>query len=171
MVEPFHQDSFSGLCGIYSILNAYKIVYNANEEKTQVLFNHIIEYFSSKRLLKSIILEGMAFKEVNMVMRDIVYGYMPHYKVSWMGYPNPSLSEFWKSIKNHLTQPNNCVILGVSGRQNHWSTGISATSKTISLVDAEWKYLKRSHCSTTEINENIYALYPAQTFFISNEEF
>lgn len=171
MVEPFHQDSFSGLCGVYSILNAYKIVFKANEDDTQFLFNEIVEYLSKKRLLKHSILNGMGFKEVNMVMRDVVYNYMPHYKISWMGYPNPTLGGFWKSIRNHLTKPNNCIILGVSGLQDHWSTGISATDKTITLVDFEWKYLKRKSCSTTELNENIYALYPAQTFYISNEEF
>lgn len=172
MVEPFHQDSFSGLCGVYSILNAYKIVFNANEDNTQFLFNEIVEFLSKKRLLKYSILNGMDFREVNMVMRDVVYNHMPHYKISWMGYPNPTLDVFWKSIENHLLdKPNNCVILGTSGRQDHWSTGISATSKTITLVDFEWKYLKKKLCSTTKINENIYTLYPAQTFFISNEEF
>jgi hypothetical protein len=171
MGEPLKQGSMDSLCGIYSILNAYKIVYNLDNEKTQTLFNDIVIYFSKKRMLRGILIGGMALKEMNMVMKDVVYGYMPFYKFSWMGFPNPTTRQYWKSIQNHLTQENNCVIIGTMGRQSHWSVGVSATNKTIKLVDGAWKYLKYNMCTTTILDDGKYILYPAQTIFISNKEF
>jgi hypothetical protein len=171
IIKPYHQGELDSLCGIYSILNSYRIVCNPDENKTQILFNDIVNYFSKKRLLKSILIDGMGFKEMNMVMKDVVYGYMPNYKLSWASFQNPTTRNFWNSMKNHLEDANSCVILGMTGRESHWSVGISATSKTMRLIDAEWKFLKYNLCSTTVIDDKLYVLYPAQTYFISNKEF
>ena len=77
MPEPFMQSSLDSMCGIFAILNSYQIVCNADENSCQTVFNEIIEYLSKKRILKGVLIGGMAFKEMDMVMKDVIYKYIP----------------------------------------------------------------------------------------------
>lgn len=151
-------------------MNAYKIVCNADENQCQIVFNEIINYLSKKRLLKSVIIEGMAFKEMDMVMKNVIYQYLPNQPTIWRSFPNPKTREFWKSLQNHLTDSNKAVILGFTGIHEHWSCAISVTNKTLKLHDSGGiKYLRYKNCTTTTLDGSKHILYPAQTYFLSND--
>jgi hypothetical protein len=168
----FLQGELDGLCGVYSPINAYGYSRDESEEDlTEEFFGDIIRYLSKKRLLEEIILEGTNFKEVNMIMRDVAYKYM-NYSVSWMGFPTPSIKMFWKNMQKHLTKEGNCIILGVAGRENHWSVVVKSTQRGMKLLDSSgWIYLRQRLCTTDIQNfDGKYLLYPAQTFFIHSNK-
>ena len=43
MLSPLMQGEADSLCGIYSILNAYKTVYKTTDDENQNLFEEMIE--------------------------------------------------------------------------------------------------------------------------------
>lgn len=166
MTEPYLQGDFNNTCGIFSILNAYKIIYEANEDSTYFLYEEIVRYFIKKRMWADISLDGMNFKQMNMVMRDVGSKYLD-YKVSWMSFPTPTLTIFWNSMKSHLRDNKGCVILGISNREEHWTVAEKSTPRGIRLCDSNgWKYLRKHMCTMYKTEWNRYYLTPAQNFFI-----
>ena len=169
MLSPLMQGEADSLCGIYSILNAYKTVYKTTDDENQNLFEEMIEFLHKKRLLKNVIINGMLFKHLNFVMDNIGKKYIPNTSLYWRSYPNPNTRDFWKSVKNHLSKENSCVILSMTGRQDHYTVGTFATDKSIRLFDSGgMKILRHIDCTTTVLDDSKYILYPAQTYFISS---
>lgn len=164
------QSSLDSMCGIFAILNSYQIVCSADEDSCQTVFNEIVEYLSKKKILKGVLIGGMAFKEMDMVMKDVIYKYIPNQKLIWRSFKNPTTRVFWKSIQEHLTNEGNAVIIGTMGAEEHWSCAISATQKRLKLFDSGGiKYFWYKNCTTTVLDESKLILYPAQTYFLSRE--
>lgn len=167
MRSPLMQGEADSLCGIYSILNAYKTVYKTTQDDNQKVFEEMIDFLHRKRLLKNVIINGMLFKHLNLVMENVGKKYIPNTFLYWRSYPNPKTKDFWKSVQNHLSENNTCVILSMTGRQDHYTVGVSATDRSIKLFDSGgMKILRYMDCTTTILDENKYILYPAQTYFI-----
>jgi hypothetical protein len=163
-MNGFYQ-GLDSLCGIYSIINAYQYLNDANPEECQLLFDDIIKYLSRKRMLKDAILGGVWKKNISMIMRDVLGDRIKNKTLIWAGHPNPSTRVYWNSIVEFLAVPKSCVIIGIGGRYDHFTVGISATKKTIKLLDSDGlKFLRYKECST-DLGKDI-VLYPAQTFYL-----
>jgi hypothetical protein len=166
MTEPYIQGDLSNLCGIYSVVNAYKVSYGTDDALSDFMYNEIVEYLSKKKILKDVLTRGMGFKHLNMVMRDVAGKYLP-YGVSWMSFQTPTLNVFWNSMKSHLKTPGNCIILGVSNREEHWTVVEKSTPRGLRLCDSNgWKYLRKSMCTMDKTDMTKYRIYPAQNFYV-----
>src|SRR5690349_834090 len=71
-MKSFKQGYLDSLCGIDSIVNAYKIVNKSSFDECQALFNDIIMYLSRKRVLKNFIIGGVKHTDMVNIMRDVV---------------------------------------------------------------------------------------------------
>ena len=165
-MDGFYQ-GLDSLCGVYSIINAYQYLKDATPEECQLLFNDIIKFLSKKRMLKDVILEGTWKKNVSMIMRDVIGDRIEWKSLVWSGQPNPSIKLYWNSIVKFLETPKSCVIISMGGRYEHFTVGISATKKTIKLLDSDGlKFLRYKDCSTDSESGREIILYPAQTFYL-----
>lgn len=163
-MNGFYQ-GLDSLCGVYSIINAYKYLKDAKSEECQLLFDDIIKYLSKKRILKEAILGGVWKKNLSMIMKDVVGDRIENKYLMWSGQPNPTTKTYWNSIIEFLSVPKSCVIISMGGKYEHFTVGISATKKTIKLLDSDGlKVLRYKDCSTDAGKDII--LYPAQTFYL-----
>jgi hypothetical protein len=163
-MNGFYQ-GLDSLCGIYSIINAYQYLNDASPEECQLLFDDIIKYLSKKRMLKDAILSGVWKKNISMIMRDVLGDRIKNKTLIWAGQPNPTTRVYWNSVVEFLEVPKSCVIIGIGGKYDHFTVGISATQKTIKLLDSDGlKFLRYKECST-DLGKDI-VLYPAQTFYL-----
>ena len=51
---PFQQGGLDSLCGLYSIVNAERIINRSSDDETQQLFNDLVHFLSRRRLLRLI---------------------------------------------------------------------------------------------------------------------
>ena len=168
-IKPYRQGGLESTCGLYSVVNAYAYLTGESDEKCQLLATEIKDFLSKKKLFSSIYDGGMGFSEMKLVTENILAKYVKNISLSWRSFPNPTTRKFWNSSIDFLKKENTCMIIGTTGREHHWTVVISATRKTMRLLDSEgWKYLRYSESTTTVIDDTKYVLYPAQTFFISN---
>ncbi len=58
-MKPYEQGALDGLCAVYSIVNATRIVSGIGEEEAKELFREIIRYLESKKDLVKILIEGI----------------------------------------------------------------------------------------------------------------
>jgi len=166
---PFEQGGLDSLCGLYSIVNAERVVNNTSNDESLVLFNDIISYLNKKRQLSGILVEGMYLKNVKIVLENVVNGRIPYQRLPFAGKPNPDLDEFWKEIQRFLEEkPHRAIILSLSGVHDHFTVIRSITDRQMQLFDSNaWYRINRTNCTTTnQTKRRIHVLYPAQTYFL-----
>jgi len=166
---PFEQGGLDSLCGLYSIVNAERVINNTNNDDSLNLFNEIIGYLNKKRMLSGILVDGMYLKNVKAVLENVVGNRIPYQHIPFAGWPNPDLDDFWKEIHTFLLEnPRRAVILSLSGVHDHFTVVKSITERQIQLFDSDELYrLNRTNCTTTyQTNKRRHVLYPAQTYFL-----
>jgi hypothetical protein len=166
----FEQGSLDSLCGIYSIINAEKIINKTGREESQELFNEIIHFLSRKRQLVNILTTGMILKNVTKILDEVVGERIPCRELPWRNVANPGLDAFWGSIDTFLDgTPGRAVILCMNGYYDHWTVIKGITPNQLNLTDSYGiSRLLRSYCTTSEPRgRRHHFLKPAQTYFLS----
>ncbi len=166
---PFQQGGLDSLCGIYSLVNAEKVINNTKTEASQDLFNDIVTFLEEKKLLASILTDGMLLKNLQQILNEVMGKRIPQKKLRFHARPNPSLGEFWEEVEIFLNEPSRAVIISLSGVHEHWSTIKKITGKQIKLFDSDGlNYLNRTYCTTAEPTvKRQHIIWPAQTLFLS----
>lgn len=172
-LPPFLQGSADGLCGLYSVVNGVRVVCQATDDETQLLFNRLVYSLSRRGKLAGYMTEGIANKDMLMMLNQVRRKrIIDRVELPWRGVPNPDLTTFWKSMQRFLDgTPGRAIILGTTGYHEHWTVIEKITSRSILLYDSgQINRLLRSECSTTYVNaKRIHLLWPAQTYFLSKD--
>lgn len=171
--RPFQQGGLDSLCGLYSIINAERVINRSSDEETQQLFDDLIHYLSRRGLLTKFLIGGIIHTEMLVILNKVVgKKRISNVRIPWRGVPNPDLTAFWKSMQNFLDgTPGRAIILGLQGYHDHWTVFESITNRSILLYDSSLiKRLPRSQCTTVYATwKRKHLLLPAQTYFLSNE--
>jgi hypothetical protein len=168
---PFQQGGLDSLCGLYSIINAERIINNSSDEQAQRLFNDLIHYLSRKHLLANLLIGGVIHKQMLLILDQVIGDRIANVQIPWRGVPNPELTIFWKSLQWFLDGTlGRAIILGLQGFHDHWTVIESITERSIFLYDSALiKRLPRSRCTTVYATwKRKHLLLPAQTYFLSN---
>jgi hypothetical protein len=172
-MPPYQQGGLDSLCGLYSIINAERIINRSSDEDTQQLFDDLIHYLSRRGLLTKFLIGGIIHTEMLVILNKVVgKKRISNVEIPWRGVPNPDLTTFWKSIQHFLDgTAGRAVILGLKGYHDHWTVIESITNRSIILYDSALiKRLPRSSCTTAyDTWKRKHLLLPAQTYFLSNE--
>lgn len=172
-LPPFQQGGLDSLCGLYSIINAERIINHSSDEETQALFDDLIGFLSRRGLLGKFLIGGILHPQMLMILHKVVgKKRISNVSVPWRGVPNPDLTSFWKSMQSFLdgTQ-GRAIILGLMGYHEHWTVIEKITNRSILLYDSALiKRLPRNYCTTVyATGQRRHVLLPAQTYFLSNE--
>ena len=69
-MDPYEQGGLDGLCGVYSIINASRIINSFNSKECQELFEEIIKFLDSERSLSKLLLNNHLLKQVGFEIAD-----------------------------------------------------------------------------------------------------
>jgi len=170
---PFQQGGLDSLCGLYSIINAERIINHSSDEETQQLFDDLVHFLSKRGLLTKLLIGGIIHTQMLLILDKVVGKQrISSVEIPWRGVPNPELDVFWKSVQDFLDgTPGRAIILGLQGFHDHWTVIEYITDKSIILYDSALiKRLPRARCTTVyTTNTRKHLLFPAQTYFLSNE--
>src|SRR5512143_3597484 len=115
-LPPFQQGGLDSLCGLYSIVNAERIINHSSDEQAQQLFDTMVHFLSKKRLLTKILLDGVIHSQMLLVLEKVVNGRIPKLETRWRGQPTPELDPFWESMRDFLGGASGrAIILGLNG--------------------------------------------------------
>ncbi|MDO9301813.1 MAG: hypothetical protein Q7T89_10540, partial [Anaerolineales bacterium] len=133
----------------------------------------LVHFLSRRKLLSKLLIGGIIHTEMLLLLDKVVGKQrISNVQIPWRGVPNPDLTTFWKSVQNFLDgTPGRAIILGLQGYHDHWTVIESITNRSILLYDSALiKRLPRSSCTTVYTTETRkHLLFPAQTYFLSNE--
>jgi len=167
-LPPFQQGGLDSLCGLYSLVNAERIINGSSAEQAQDLFDTMVHFLSRRGLLTKILLDGVIHSQMLLVLEKVVNGRVPRIEIPWRSQPTPELDTFWESMREFLNAtPGRAIILGLNGFHDHWTVIRHITSKSIFLYDsAKISPLHRAECTTSKRRRK-HLLLPAQTYFLS----
>jgi len=170
-MKPYIQGALDGLCAIYSIVNAARIISDINEEESRKLFSLILAYLEKTKDLTRVLTEGVDLNTIGSILREVVNHRIPYRSMPFKHRPETSLDEFWSEMLSFLDGGSKRVILiGVGGPAwDHWSIVHAISERQIHFFDSyRLKCLKRSRCTTTRsTSARPHILCPTHTYFLS----
>ncbi len=173
-MRPFQQGDLDGLCGVYSVLNAIKILgYRDDVEGWQAILTDIFEFVKESKDSTDFLTDGISTPYISRVLGHIIC--INHNIKYSKPFHNKSadLSMLWDTIFSFLnTDFRRTAILCVDGHDySHWSVVHSISKKRITLFDSDtMTWLNRGQCTTLELAGKKTALiHPSSLFLLERK--
>jgi len=169
-MKPYEQGALDGLCAVYGIVNAVRIISGIDEEKSKVLFKRIIMYLEKKNDLPTILTSGIGLTTIGSIFRDVTGRSIKNRSMPFKQSPDTPLDVFWEEMMRFLAEGEKRVVfIGLGGVYDHWSIVETITERQIRLFDSfKLKRLNRSRCATIRCTAlRPHLLCPTHTYFLS----
>lgn len=170
-MRPYLQGALDGLCAIYSVVNAARIISDIGEEDSKSLFKQILVYLEESEDLSRVLAEGIGLNTVGSILRDVANGRIHERNMPFKHRPDTSLDEFWAEMMSFLDGGSKrAILIGVGGRMwDHWSIVHAISDRQVYFFDSrKLKSLKRSRCTTVRPTAaRPHLLCPTHTYFLS----
>lgn len=170
---PLQQGALDGLCGVYAIINAVRLLRSLSRDDSIKLFEALMVALGRRRQsLAKVVTGGIAPSTLRHLLRIATdfarrdLGMTLSVKqLSEVG-SKYRLSTLWQQLRSHLDA--GCVIvLGLKGVHRHWTVACATTQKHIKLFDSDGiKILRRSRCTTGHAVKR-HGIVPAELFILT----
>ena len=174
-MRPYNQGELDGLCGVYSLINATRLITKRMSfADWQLIFLKMLKLQLKQRKSANFLVYGINEVKIAKLLRQI---FKPQFGIS---YSRPfqrrkqlELSDFWAKLEAYLHNGNNrCVIICYSTEHfSHWSVVQAISPNRLVLLDSSHrKYINRNACSTEEIDDGkAFLLEFSATFFLEGK--
>jgi len=170
------QGDLDGLCGVYAIINAVSLVCGLNQKKQHQLFKSLLRTLEKNHYAAKAVLTGTGRKHLRRMLREAMH-YMADaqdtaIKVSPL-FPDKAhvnVADYWQGIRAFLSASDEtrAVIVGISGRIEHWTCVRSVTRHSLCLSDSNaTRYIRKRSCRTGKPKQTHYYLIPSEAWGIS----
>lgn len=171
------QGNLDGLCGVYSVVNAslHLSRRRLNQDQVKQLFRKLCSQLGRDRRLEDTLFDGMNFRTLGkLITTAATYlneegcGHLRR-KIAFASAPS-GLAEFWDAVTDHIEKHGpGSVILGMSGKHDHWTCVGSIGENRISLVDSDGRHhLSRKNCTVADERKGRHhVLWPTQTYLLT----
>lgn len=171
-ILPYEQGYLDGLCGVYSIINATRlIVKDMREEEAMNLFSKCMRHVEKRKSLGKVSTEGVNEIDIWSILRKVVlvdYGV----KAERPFYYDRELSVYgyFRELREYLGKDGkrSAIICIECDDWDHWTVIRSMTMKRITLFDSStMKVLNTSRCVTDKpTKQKPYLINTKETFFL-----
>jgi len=170
-MKPYLQGTLDGLCAVYSIVNAARIISVIDLEESRLLFDRIIMYLEKDRDLRKVLTQGIGLTTIGGILRNVVGDRIQNRSMPFKHRPETQLDEFWSEMMHFLENgKKRAILIGLGGPVwDHWSVIDGITEKQIHFFDSHrLRRLNRNRCTTTRsTNRRPHLLCPTHTYFLS----
>jgi hypothetical protein len=171
-IEPFVQGELDGLCGIYAVINAYRLLFG-----DQFGPEHAIRLF--KKMAKSAplaVFEGLGYHElldlIALANRAVPAKMRLEVRTQLFRKPSngPALKTnvFVNRLREEVNEQNQVAILGLEKAHNHWTLVHRLTPSTIKLTDSDnlGGHLRLVNIGITEKTRKNMRIVASQTILL-----
>jgi hypothetical protein len=166
---PYEQGALDSLCGVYSLINAMRIlIKDLNYTEAERVFRRILQYVESKKRLSSVMTGGIGDRDVFNIARTVLHAkYNISIKRLYGDDQRPSVSKIVAKMAKLLRDENVAIIISIEAVDyEHWSVIKSLSAKEIQLCDsAGTKRVQLSKCTTKRITQSRPVLIDPSSIF------
>jgi hypothetical protein len=169
--KPFRQGDLDGLCGLYTLVNAAKLVAGPISQKQGTsLFEQCLLGLNKKMDVARAVTEGVGVNRLVWLVRNVlepslpVTCHRPFAKASKV-----SLDSYWESIQDFLAEPRRTVVVCINGATfGHWTLVRTISPGRMEFFDSSgFRRVIRRHCTTGDLTaEQRLAFVPTATIFV-----
>lgn len=144
------------------------------KDAREELFRALCNELSCSTRIGDAIVDGLGFRQVGKLI-DLAGRLTKsgiNRVVAFKSESSPYLPTYWKALGNHLSaSPRNTVIMGISGRHDHWTVVRRVNSCRVELADSDGiHYFRKNGCAETDEDERKICPWPTQTYLIRPQE-
>lgn len=150
---PFRQGSLDGLCGLYSIINAIKLMHGGQRIPSKSIFKDSLRQLAEAHVLADIVVNGMQRITLSGVLKVAAQRVTLSRSWPFHGKKRPTLAEVWSALEAHVCEEEGRVAIIVFGgeRWGHWTVVRAVTPRKLVLFDSRGRsHLNRAICTTGE---------------------
>lgn len=169
-MDPFIQGKLDGLCGIYAVTNAAKLISKTrNTEEWQEMFLKMMKLQIKHKRSMIFMVYGVNESRVAQILQRIIGPKLNTvYRRPFKNRKKLSLTAFWDSVSEFLkTDCQRAVILTFETKDyGHWTVIQAITENRLILFDSTGRqFINRKQCSTTEITSETPVLIDFSAVF------
>jgi hypothetical protein len=172
--SAYLQGDMDGLCGVYSVVNAAKLVHeDFRGDKAYELFSKCLKEIEKRKPLSRIFEGGMKARDLKALLREVL---AKHYKIKIRRPFKASgikLRQFLREIQEFIEEDSNRAVIvcfGAGWEMIHWSVIKSTGRIQVSFCDsAGWNRISRRRLTTRKATSRKPFLFETkETYFLSN---
>lgn len=191
LVEPWEQGELDGLCGIYAIINAMKVLALSrgrqySDADGAKLFKDSVRYLHKRNQLPHALWDGTSIMHVRDFLGIAKRFMRNQYELDivWRRLAAPGevtrKDVFWRLLDDALaardelydfkqkTKHTRVALLGLGHPQPHWTLAYGVGKSSIQLIDSGSRIRIRYHnCTVGESHPKKWMLEPEHTLIIS----
>lgn len=174
--SPLHQGALDGLCSLYSIINALRLLHGPaiTAGLSRSLFETLFESLAARLGPSESLCRGAEPEDLSALLRKVQKTLRAEtnirISISTIRLPRERrrLDVLWSLLRERIDS-GEIAIIGLAGHHAHWTVGYRATEKSIRLFDSDGlRVLVRRHCSLRE-NRRRHLLIPEDIFVVGRE--
>ena len=158
-MTPYSQGDLDGLCGVYAIINAIKLISKRKslKEWQKLFLNTIRAQLKSKKSAKFLV-NGITIDDLAKLLRKAIKANPGvTFKRPFKNLERIDLSDFWSDLQNFLNNSHNhrCAIIVYSTKtSSHWTVVQGISPNRLKLHDSiHSRFINRKTCTTLNLEE------------------
>ncbi len=172
LLKPFRQGGLDLFCGVYSTVNAVKMLLGNqitdDDEFLEIAVNCISKLVKERGL--SFLSEGLNSRDITFLLRKVALTEYGIKSRKAFKFSNISLGEYWNTVREFLGERKSAGVIICIDPVNwgHWTVITKATARRLVLLDSIGiKFLHRRHCTTRKLtSRRDMLLSPTRTYFL-----
>lgn len=170
VVDIWRQGELDGLCGIYAIINAMKLLavsrsHAFSDYDGAILFREMVKYLHNRNLMPNALWDGTSIQHVRDFLHTARRFMRKRYQLEIVHKALARKGEitrkdvFWRVLDSalangpdynfkHKTEHARVALLGLGWPQPHWTLAYGVSKKTIHLIDSG-SHIRLSYARST----------------------
>ena len=170
-LKPYRQGRLDGLCGLYALINALRLLCpRLDEDDCERVFCALIQARAQHAASPlTVIHGGLSRREllrlIGVWQRFAAREFGITVTVSRLRVPEPSLRGVWRGLCRAL-DGTSVAIVGLDGIERHWTVAHAATPRTLRVTDSSGlRAIVRSQCTVGRTSVH-YQLRPSEVLVV-----
>src|SRR3954447_26401947 len=173
-LNPYRQGRLDGLCGVYALINALRLLCPRLDEDTcERVFCALIRARARQKCSPlAVISGGLSRRELMQLIgpwqRFAAREFGITLTINRLKVSQPTLRGIWRGLGRAL-DGTSVAIVGLDGAERHWTVAHAATERTLRVADSPGlRAIFRSQCTVSRTSVR-YRLRPSAVLIIRRE--
>jgi len=170
-LNPYRQGRLDGLCGVYALINALRVLCpRLDEDACERAFCALIRARARQKCSPlAVISGGLSRRELLKLIgpwqRFAAREFGVTLTVNRLKVSDPSLRGIWRGLRRAL-DGKSIAIVGLDGAERHWTVVYAATERTLRVADSSGlRMIFRSQCTVGHTSLR-YQLRPSEVLVL-----
>ena len=171
-LKPYRQGRLDGLCGVYALINALRLLCpGLDEDDCEAVFCALIQARARHAACPLAVIHGGLSRRELLQLIGVWRRFAARelgvtVTVSRLKVREPSLHGLWRGLRRAL-DGTSVAIVGLDGVERHWTVAHAATPRTLRVTDSSGlRAIVRAHCTVGRTRMR-YQLRPSEVLVVT----